>query len=377
MEFSVNIQALPGLAELLERRRLDLENTRTFVDKYATVSHHDSGIINDILGTHRAIVEAVDTFLTRAARERADRLSSDVWTAVDAYRRTDVSASARLDAALPIAERGGHPAVHQAPANQNWGPAVFDDPLNKPVLAPPHDYRWDYQVLADPSEMLSPTSYLRETIWEGTKLLAKVGLLDHPIDILQEYFQPLAGDWATFRACADVFDSAATQLDFQAGAVDQSDSVIPLVWTGHAAANCRFALRTFGADLQRAAQTLRNAAENYRECAETVKLQTEIIIGIATAVCDICADLLAESVGGAAAVAFELVPLARRLATLVNECRKAILLCLAAVGVFVDSGEFLRSSFGVVAKIGPLELTPVTGAAMPYKPSGSQWTVAE
>ena len=43
-------------------------------------------------------------------------------------------------------------------------------------------------------------------IWEVTSLASRLGICDRPIDVFIEWLKPWLGDWAGFRACADVHE---------------------------------------------------------------------------------------------------------------------------------------------------------------------------
>jgi hypothetical protein len=67
MNFSVNATALPGLAQLMDRRRQDLTDGRDYLAHNARVERGQAGILNWLWGQHEKIVRATADFLARAA----------------------------------------------------------------------------------------------------------------------------------------------------------------------------------------------------------------------------------------------------------------------------------------------------------------------
>jgi hypothetical protein len=361
MEFSVNTKALPGLSRMLDRRRDDLVNTRDYVAKYTAIPLPGQGILNSALGTHAAIVAAVEEFLLRAAHGRAAHYSGSVSSSEEYYLRADLSAAAALD----VTYAGGSDASPAGPgqrlANQHWGPEVFDDTSQNPGLPVPHDYHRDFEIFKDPTDALSPTTDLRAEVWKASSLLVKLGLLKEPVDFFEEVCKPLVGDWAAFAACADVFANVATVLDFESGALDQGANVLTTVWTGNAAHACQYALDLFGFDLQRSAETVRGIAEMYKKTSEAVKEQSELLITQLTLLSDACVDVIEICSGDAIAaelnapsLAVKFVRMVTHVISIVNNVRDLIRLYTAA-------GQLAGSSVGILTQAGPLTLTEISG----------------
>jgi hypothetical protein len=380
MKFSVNTAALAGLPALLDRRRDELLAGADYVATHTTISHWDQGFLNQLRGTHEAIVKAVEQFLHTAATQRADPYALAVSRADAYYTRTDLDAAARFDATLTAsAGRDGYPGLPQPAADQGLGPAIFADATAAPGYPAVHDYRVDYEVIQHWWDWLSPTTYARDVVWRVTSVLTDLGLLDRPIDVMQEYFEQFAGDWAAFRTCADVWDAVAIQLDYESGAVRHGGDRTQLIWTGGAADACRLAVDVFGDDLHAAAGTLRAAAANYREVAEQMKQITEAIIAVVTFIVDFCADKALEAlVPGSEILEFldDTTDVARFL-NKVWEARGLVLAAASAVtGFLTGTGDGL--TLAMLGKLGPLTLTGVGGLRLPGATAdeGSRWLVA-
>ncbi|HWB35211.1 MAG TPA: hypothetical protein VHA75_04210 [Rugosimonospora sp.] len=379
MKFSVNTTALAGLPGLLERRRDNLLAGAVFVDANTTITAWDQGLINQIRGTHERIVAEVTQFLRAAAEQRADPYADAVARAVAYYERTDIEAAARLDATMAAGRvQDGYPGLPQPQADAGLDATAFADSDCGPGYVAPHDYRFDYEVPTGGLDLLSPTSYARALVWEVTGFLAEYRLLDHPVDIMQEYLDKFAGDWATFRACADVWDSVANELDYVTRSLYFGESRTALVWTGEAAGRCEYALDVFGDDLHAAAGTLRAAAANYREVAEQMKKLTEAIIAAVTIICDYCADELANGLApgvGEVLAAENLIVDARRLLLAINKAKSIVVGAVEAVDGFI-AGTGADWPFGVLGNLGPLRLTPVAMPHLPGVATGARTLVA-
>jgi hypothetical protein len=361
MEFSVNTDALPGLAKMLDRRHDDLVNTRDYVAKYTAIAPQGQGILNSALGTHAEIVAAVEEFLLRAANARAARYSDSVSSSEDYYLRADLSAAAKLDSTYD----GGSDAAPAGPgqrlANQNWGPEVFDDTSPNPGLPAPHDYHRDFEIFQDPTDAFSPTTYVRGLVWQASSLLVKLGVLDEPVDFFEEVCKPLVGDWAAFAACADVFANVATVLDFECGGVDQGANVLTQVWTGNAAHACQYALDLFGFDLRRSAETVRGMAEMYKKTSEAVKEQSELYITQMTLLCDACLDVIEICSGDEVAAGLTALSELEKFGRAVKEIIKIVNQVRDVIRLYTTAGKLFGSPVGVLTQSGPLTLTEISG----------------
>jgi hypothetical protein len=365
MKLSVNLNALPGLTELLYRRRDDLVAGRVFVDAHTEIDSMHAGLLNICLGAHHEVVAAVDTFLTDAAQFRADYLGAAVAASVAYYRRTDASAAIALDASYRTGSVGGYPGIPHPTADLGLGPDIFDEPTCSGGYPVPHDYRFDYQPIHSKLDLASPTTYVRGVVWQVTSWLADAGLIDRPIDILQEYVEPVTGDWAAFRRCADVWATVAAEVGSNADWIDHAARALPSAWTGNAASDCDTALETFVTDLRAAAGTLGNLAQTYRETAEQVKALTDLLITALTALIDTALEELASSKLGPEFAIAGAATNATRIARQAYRCREIV----AAVAHLVEGAQsaiiLVPSDFGVVGKAGPLRITALSTVHIP------------
>jgi len=79
-------------------------------------------------------------------------------------------------------------------ADQALGAEVFTDdicPANRYIA--PADYHAQYSYDFAAFDALSPTSDVRELIWQVSQIAVDFGLLDHPYDVIDEAVKPLSG----------------------------------------------------------------------------------------------------------------------------------------------------------------------------------------
>jgi hypothetical protein len=356
MSFSVNTDALPGLAQLMERRRQALRDGYNYLQGNTTIGFLGEGILNNLFGDHQQVVDAVGAFLDRAANDYAGRYSTAVTAATAYYRRTDASSAASLDASLaPLDDPGKHGPT-SPPANQGLGPDVFADPPQGHVnhYVPPHDYQADYDYDFLPPDVLSPTSDAREFIWQASKLLVDLGLLDHPFDIIEEAVKPLSGDWAAFGACRDVFKNLGDALIDQAGCIHAGAKRTDLVWTGNAADACAGGLDRFGGDLNRASGTLFEIAQMYGHTADEMKELGELLGSILTFVLDEAIDICIDAATDGEFVAFEIPNLVEDFIRGIYRSRGAIRLAWDIARKFIEAGKLTTDDIGLIGNDHPM-----------------------
>jgi len=288
MSFTVDVAALAGLPPLLTRLDEDARAARAYEDKNTHLGVSGEGIFNLALDGHKTAVAQVDAFfdtLSAASGEEAGRVQG----ALAEYRRTDLAAAAKLDATIPSF------------ADALWlplepsGSAGFKDRAEPQThLTPPPDYSAEYSFEMKWYSYLSPTSYVRSLIWEVTSLAARLGILDRPIDVFIEWLKPWLGDWAGFRACADVHErlgeaTIAMNSNVRSGAVDSQ-----FAWTGNAADAARHDLHTISAALFGAEPKLKELSAEYKSVAESTFKLAESVSGLMVVAIDLAVMALLE-----------------------------------------------------------------------------------
>jgi hypothetical protein len=293
MSFTVEVAALAGLPPLLDRLGEDARAGRAYEDKNTQLSGGE-GIFNLVLGGHHAAVAKVDAFfdaVSGAAGQEAGR----VRKAVSAYQRTDLAAAARLDATVP------------ANADTSWLPdepsgsrGFIDRAEPQNLLTRPRDYSSEYAFEMKWYSYLSPTSYVRELIWEVTSLATRLGICDRPIDVFIEWLKPWLGDWAGLRACADVHEQLGKSAIAMSGNVRSGASDLNFAWTGNAANASRRDLHVIDTALQQAEPKLRELSGEYKSVAESTFKLAEAVSGLLVVAIDLAVMALLELEAAAA-----------------------------------------------------------------------------
>ena len=361
MGFSVDVAALAGLPRQTSRLSEDAAAARTYVERYTQLSSGE-GIINIVLGGHREATRKVSMFY-RMLNAAADRQSNAVSAALNHYRQTDLAAAAALDARLP--------ATNTPLTQPDMGSLGFADrgePQNG--LRAPKDYSDQYRFEMKWNSYLSPTSYARSTILEFTTLAVRHGLLDRPIDVFNEWLKPWFGDWAGFRACADVYENLANasltmSANVRSGSIDSQ-----FVWTGNAADSCRRDLNNTTEALNLANMRLHELAAEYRSVAESTYKLVEAVVGLLMVAADIAAagaaDLAFSKGNPGAAIGFHLVTSAMNVWRLIEIATK-VLDCIKIAQSGAKAFESGIEGLNIIDPKGPM---PSLAGGMPaaYSP---------
>jgi hypothetical protein len=373
MGFSVDVAALAGLPRLLDRLDEDAQAGRAYAERHTRLDAGE-GIFNLVLGGHRratAQVEAFFTTLGTAAGMQSDR----VQYAIDGYRRTDHATAAKFDATFPATPSA--PWLQPDPVGST-GFRDRSEPQN--LLKAPADYSADYSFEMKWHSYLSPTSYLRMLIWEVTSLASRLGICSRPIDVFVEWLKPWLGDWAGFRACADVHDrlgksTVVMSANVRSGTIDSQ-----FAWTGNAADSSRHDLGDTGAALEQAQPKLADLSAEYKSVAESTYKLAESVAGLVVVAIDLAVMALLELqlavatsetiVGGvifggaAAATIWKIIEIGGK----IYDCIK-----LAEYGANAFSSGM--DGFSVIDSKGPLPTLTLGETARPG-PSTTEWVPA-
>ena len=190
MTFSVNTKALAGLPTFLDRRADDLSAAANYLAAYTAIWPFT--LVN-MAHVHQRVIAAINSYLLATRLTYAQNDAVRVRAAISSYETSDLRASQRTDAAIAGLPRD----LRIAP------------PLGR--------------------DLLSPTSIVRDAVWRITSIAADIGLLDRPIDPLQEILPPFIGDWAGLLRCADVFDNLGAMLGLSQDCVDDADNLVSTI----------------------------------------------------------------------------------------------------------------------------------------------------
>jgi hypothetical protein len=322
MDFSVNPRAVAGLADALDLRAHNLTGAAGYLQAYSSL-RFGAGLVNELFRTHEQVMSTVQTFLRHIGDDYAEAYAAGVSRAVASYLGTDQDARARLDASLPGVI---DPAVPARPADQSAGPEIFADPSCLSLATPP-DFEAEYPYHPHWYDLLSPSSIARDVIWYGTGVLAKLGLFPAQVDPYESFTAPLCGDWAGLERVSYALTQVARALAFVSARIDDEAMALDRVWTGHAAGNCRYALRRFARDLGPAQDLVVQLAADYHQVAVTAREQGEALGTLVTLLVDLAGSFGTEAVFDTP----KLVEVSGELGGLIEEAAKIVELLHASV----------------------------------------------
>ncbi len=352
MTFSVNSRALAGLPMFLDRRATDLSTATTYVADNTSIQPFT---LMNLWHTHQRVLATIGWYLveTRLAYPQND--AERIRAAIESYAHSDLRAAQRADAAIAGLPRDLPNVPAMTPTERSYGPAIFDDRLTPTIaLIPPSSHLDDFPYQASWSDLLSPTSLVRDAIWRATSVAADLGLLDRPIDVVQDVVPPFIGDWPGLLRCADVFDSLGAMLGMSQDAVDDVAQLVPTVWTGNVAGMCGRNLGYFAADLGQAIPPLAGLADTYRQVAKGVRANIVLATTIITALSDLAIDFV---LGLASAGLYTIFSVGSNVRNIVHLVKKLLEIAnavadAASAGAAMASGYLNR--FGVLRTVGPL-----------------------
>ncbi len=308
MDFSVNARAVAGLGDMVDRRANDLAYSSSYLAQHSQLVW-GAGLINELCRTHQRVMAEVTAFLHRAGHDYCEPYAVGISRAVQAYHTTDQATSARIDATLPGFV---DPSVPDHLADQSLGADIFGDPFCLRLQTPP-DFTLSHPYHPSWFDLLSPSSITRDVIWSASWLLTKLGFLNQPCDPYDAFTEPICGDWAGLERTSFALLQVQKALTFVSARVDDGATSLDRVWTGHAAGNCRHALKGYAKDLEPAGDLLIQIASQYHQVAEAAREHGEALATGVTVLVDIGGSLGVEF---AAEVAFDAVADAPRLAEL-------------------------------------------------------------
>lgn len=272
-DFYVDLAVLPGLAEQLRRHGEYALTGRSYVQS-RTALHGVEGWLNKLGDAHEMVVDTTMRWLREVDNPLAVMSAERVDRTVETYRETDKESAARLDAQLPangslldIPPQDGEDAF-------NWGHSwlgAFDDALDpEDCCRPIPDYSQDERYAFHPawSDVSDSGSLTRKLVWEATSVMAGLGWIDQPVDMYRWAYVWIAGDWAGFRGCTDVFRNLADAVGSMAGNLHRTQVMLPEVWRGNAADSCNVHIGRIRQALKDAEDPLRTLADRYEEAAE-------------------------------------------------------------------------------------------------------------
>jgi hypothetical protein len=295
VSFWIDIPGAGKLPPALDRLGDDARGGMAYV-KDNTVLAYGDGLLNKAQSGHEALVSAVTYFLEDIARYPAGQGSAAVTLALHAYEETDRGSAARLD----DAGRAVFVDRHEFSNYYRMGGSVsgFADayePQDRFKAVADYDKADQFQYAPALWDIASPSSWVRDAIWEATELGAKMGIFDRAYDPFESWVKPLAGDWTGVRACADVWDNVALALQDMSGNLRRHALGVDGVWSGNAAdaliSHCWYS----GEKILDVVAPMQGLAARYRESADAMFEIGKVMGSLIADLCDAAMIFVSEA----------------------------------------------------------------------------------
>jgi hypothetical protein len=365
VSFSVNIRALAGLPAALDRRSSDLETAQRYLLEYTKISTFG---LADITGVHQRVIAAISGYLVDLDSVYATTDASRIRAVISSYRGSDTRAAARADAAII----GLPPGLSQLPPissdERSYDLSIFEDRRTptESLIVPTSHYA-DYPYEPTWSDVFSPTTVARDVVWRVTSYLASLGLLDRPIDPIEEFVRPFAGDWAGLLRSAEVFTHLGDALPQESACVTDAQQLVSTVWTGNVADMCTNSLAAFASSLTDGFPPLAALTDTYQSVAKGVVANANLMETVVTNLFDLAAGLLVDEIGGE----MDLWGASSQLRNFVRTIRSGIDIVnnvLDIVNAWQSGSESAANKFGVLHSIGRLPaITPAPPILLPAR----------
>jgi uncharacterized protein YukE len=262
---SVDLVALNGLSDLLDRAYDDADAAGRYSWDETDLNLTGDGLINLLTGGHLEARRGVTMWLGEVRDRALGNTGAAVRDALGHYRGTDGASAERLDRTLPGADatevRGDLPA--STPVMGPVAPSMYFTDLAEPqhAMRTPQDYNDELPYTPSFTGLASPFELIRVAIYRVTEFAAFLGICDRSYDIAEVVLKPLVGDWAGLRACADVHRDTGEAVEQIGRNVLKAVDVMPDAWRGNAADACR-------AHLARVAKALLDSKAQFEALAK-------------------------------------------------------------------------------------------------------------
>jgi len=263
--FQVDIPALRGLPQFLDRRDSDFHDALRYLTTGAVIEDI-APLYHPMYVRHQANARAVARFLADAATYVSTDATRVRWAA-DAYAVADHRAALRhtgaQDAALPDFPTGltGPPPAYAATGAAS---AFTDHSTPTRHLARVADASAFLPVRPPWTQDIGAAGLVRDAVWAATRIAAAGGPLDRAYDPVAVLVTPFVGDWPGVLRSADVLANIAAFIRDEATSIDGAHHAVPTVWSGHASDACQCNLGNLAAALAAAAGDLATLAAAYR-----------------------------------------------------------------------------------------------------------------
>lgn len=242
---------------------------RTYAADHLEVSWADEGVLNTLMFTHSS-VESTTTDYLRDLQTLVGEIATAFRDTDRTYRTVDTDRARVLDhlaGALPGGElERSKDLTDDVPAQYwtitNWTDPTVNliDPEVDPDIGGPE--WWD---------LLSPSALINDAVWTVTEFASKVGLMDHPVNVIEELCKPISGDWNAFARAGNALRNLGFFLYGTRTCIRGTANTLEYPWKGNASDHARDYLYDLAADLDKASETLITAADGYDDASESAK----------------------------------------------------------------------------------------------------------
>ncbi|MPY96837.1 MAG: hypothetical protein GEU97_02360 [Actinophytocola sp.] len=371
MGFSVEPDAVAGLSKQFDRLAESATQGKSYVATHTDLDLTGEGLINLIVGGHQQVQDQVEQFLKTLADPTASGTAGALDTAAKYYRATDDTNARELDATYPSVDVS---AAKEGTERVEANVGAFQDVADPTArYKPPQDYNAEMPYEPHWSSLASPTSALRDAIWNVTNAAASLGICDRAYDPFEVFLKPMVGDWAGMRGCADVFRNVGAAVTDMADNVRWSAQNLSGAWTGNAADSCQLHLFVLAKSLESARQPLEDIANEYQGAANGAQdLSSSIgvlLSDIADAALAVAASAAVSGAAGATGVGLPIALIvgAFTLTRIYKVVRGVmqILDLVARVRATVDAYNGAAGDFGKVDATSPLPKLPANSMTVP------------
>lgn len=369
MAFRYEKGALRQAATRLDDLQGWVGEARTYAEEHLPVHVLDEGVLNTMMFTHSS-VESTTTDYLRDLQTLVGEIATAFRQTDRTYRTVDTDRARVLDhmaGALPAGEVERSKAETDFVPDYYWTITNWTDP-SVHLTAPDDD-----PDIGGPDwwDLLSPTAIINDAVWGVTEFAATIGLIDHPVNIIEELCKPISGDWNAFDRAGDALRHLGYFLDGAKTCFRGTGNSLDTAWEGNASDHARDYLYDLAADVDKAADEMRKAADGYEAAAESAKDYADAL-GEAVEVCldTASAALIAAGAAGAAGATGFGLPIALIAGAYgLSKIKKVVSAVKAAFSAYetfkgVKSAyDAATSGFGVVS--GYLPLPPVGQSDVP------------
>lgn len=269
-DFRADTEALQDLAPALSDQAEHAEAANLYVKNYGQLFFGE-GWINDFSGAHETIQQDTQDWFADLSRYVLESASEQVREAVNHYETADADTAASFDAGIEYNGTLQEYDTSSGPIAE--GTMTAFRPVLDPTAqidGPPPDYNTDPGFQYNPTwfDYTSISGASRALVIEATTTMAGWGWIERSFDPYEVLCKPVVGDWASMRACTDVFNNVASFVEDLESNVMLLAHSIPHAWEGNAADACIRYLELVCEDLRSTPETFRALAKQYEEAAQ-------------------------------------------------------------------------------------------------------------